>query len=835
MEKKLFMIGNAHIDPAWLWEWQDGFHEVKATFRSALDRMKEYPDFVFVSSAAATYEWVEQNDPQMFAEIQQAVAAGRWKLVGGWWIEPDCNIPAGESFARQGLYGQRYFLSKFGITAQTGYNVDSFGHNGMLPQILKKSGLKQYVFMRPSPHEKGLPGRLFWWEADDGSRVLTFQVPYEYCTWGSDLTQNVMRVAAELNDPFNQSMCFYGVGNHGGGPTRENLDSIQRLKGTPGLPDLLLSSPDEFFQAVLSQGSSLPVVHDDLQHHSSGCYAAHSGVKRWNRQAENRLLAAEKFSTIADWQLGLQYPAEFCRAWKNVLFNQFHDIMAGTCIEPAYDAARDQFGEALSIGARTLNNAVQALAWNVRIDPEEGQKPFVVFNPNVWESKVNVEVESTELKPGEVLLDDQDCPVPLQTVQSAATAQGRNRLTFTADLPALGYRTYRVVSRPNPASFPNVAATDTSLENERFRLEFNPQTGYISSLQDKKAGVEVFAGPAAVPVIIDDPSDTWSHNVFRFDHVAGTMKLRSMRLVEQGPVKAVLRVTHEFWTPLTPDFEGEIYRSLLVQDFTMYADLDQIDVAVKVDWNEKFKMLKLRFPLNLNAMRSTYEIPYGHIVREAYGDEEPGQSWVDLSGLSRDNGAMYGFSLLNDGKYSFDVNVRDLGMTVLRSPVYANHMPVVPDPQGEYSFMDQGVQRFLYSMVPHTGSWVDAGTVRRAAELNQRPVVLAGTCHPGSLPQNKSFMQVKPANLVVSALKKAEDNDDMVVRCYETAGTATTGVIEMPDFNRRIEVRFGPCEIKTFRVPRDHSLPVVEVNILEMQETESKQEVLPPAEEQSAG
>src|SRR5512135_3768714 len=171
-KKRLYMIGNAHIDPVWLWQWQEGFHEVKATFRSALDRMQEYEDFIFSASSAAFYEWVEQSDPQMFAEIQQRVREGRWCLVGGWWIEPDCNIPGGESFARQALYAQRYFKEKFGVAAKVGYAIDSFGHNGMLPQLLKKAGLDYYVFMRPMPFEKGLPSGLFWWEADDGSRLL---------------------------------------------------------------------------------------------------------------------------------------------------------------------------------------------------------------------------------------------------------------------------------------------------------------------------------------------------------------------------------------------------------------------------------------------------------------------------------------------------------------------------------------------------------------------------------------------------------------------------------------------------------------------------------------
>ena len=183
-KQKLHMIGNAHLDPVWLWQWQEGFQETKATFRSVLDRMSEYDDFVYTSSSAAMYEWVENNDPAMFEEIRQRISEGRWEIVGGWWIQPDCNIPNGESFVRQGLYGQRYFLEKFGVTAKVGYNVDSFGHNGMLPQILKKSGMDSYIFMRPMPSEKGLPGRLFLWESSDGSRVTSYRIPFEYLSWG---------------------------------------------------------------------------------------------------------------------------------------------------------------------------------------------------------------------------------------------------------------------------------------------------------------------------------------------------------------------------------------------------------------------------------------------------------------------------------------------------------------------------------------------------------------------------------------------------------------------------------------------------------------------------
>jgi len=811
LSQKLFMIGNAHLDPVWLWQWQDGFHEAKATFRSALDRMREFPDFVFVSSSAAYFEWIEQNEPTMFAEIRQRIAEGRWQLVGGWWVEPDCNLPAGESFARQGLYGQRYFKEKFGVTARCGYNVDSFGHNAMLPQILKKSGMDRYVFLRPSPHEKGLPGRLFWWESDDGSRVMAFRIPYEYCSWGKDIQQHITRCAAELRDPFSESMCFYGVGNHGGGPTIENLESIHRLMEDPQLPSLVLASPDEFFDAASLRAERLPVVHDELQHHASGCYAVHSGVKQWNRRAENRLLAAEKLSAVSAWAVSLPYPQDFGTAWKSVLFNQFHDILAGTSIESAYEDARDQYGEALSIAGRNLNNAVQALGWHINIQPEERLRPVIVFNPNAWAGTQNIEVEMSEIKPDDVLLDENDQPVPFQTVRSQATALGRNRLTFTADLPALGYRTFRVVPRKTSKTFADVQASDTVLENNRFRLEFDPETGYIRSLRDKQADLEIFTASGAVPVVYEDHSDTWGHNAFTFDRAVGMFKASSVRLIEHGPVKAVIRVISEWG------------RSRIVQEFAMYAGMDAIDVNVMVDWHEQRQVLKLRFPLHLYSMNSTYEIPYGSIVRPACGEEEPAQNWVDVSGLSKDNQEMYGFSLINDGKYSFDVRIRDIGMTVLRSPVYANHMPVDPQEGEEYSYIDQGIQRFRYRMLPHRGIWADSGTVRQATEFNQPPVVLLGTSHAGELPQTDSYISVEPENVLASVIKLAEDGGAWIVRAYETAGMSAHACLQLSHLGREIRVDFDPYEIKTFRIPFNADEPVGETNLLEwVDEEETK-------------
>lgn len=802
------MIGNGHIDPVWLWQWQEGYQEIKATFRSVLDRMKEFDQFIFTGSSAAFYEFVEQNDPTMFAEIKQRVQEGRWEIVGGWWIQPDCNIPGGESFVRQGLYGQHYFKAKFGVTAKTGYNPDSFGHAGTLPQILKKSGMDSYTFMRPGPHEKGLPGRLFWWESDDGSRVLTFRIPFEYLTWGKDVQKHVEKCMGELKAPFDQLMCFYGVGNHGGGPTIENLTSIDRLNAQGAFPTLQLSSPNQYFAAMLAQPElPIPVVHDELQMHAVGCYSVHSGIKRWNREAENLLLKAEKFAAIAERVTGQPYP-EFGQAWKNVLFNQFHDILAGTSLEVAYEDARDAHGEAMAVGARALNQAIQSLSWRVQIEQEEFMKPVVVFNPHAWAAKLVVEMETGGLNEFYTLEDDEGNRVPFQFVQSQATVSGwRRRVSFIADLPSLGYRLYKFRKQAEvPPALPTITATESLLENGRFRLEIEPETGYIKALLDKRSDFYVIKGGGARPAVLSDPSDTWSHGVTAYTDEVGSFVARSVKLVEHGPVKSVIRVVSEYG------------RSQLIQDFTMYRELEQIDLHVTVDWREQQKMLKLRFPTNLHFPKATFEVPYGQTERAVNGDEVPGQSWFDLSGVVRGTDNIYGLSILNDAKYSYSVKEREMSLTLLRSPIYAHHDPYVPSPEKEYTYIDQGIQRFTYTLLPHDGGWEQGGTVRRAAELNQRAVAILETYHDGPLPSRSSYLSVDAPNVIVSVLKRAEESSDLVLRAYETDRVQTTATIRLPQFGREIVAQFGPCEIKSFRIPVDPAHPVVETNLLEWEE-----------------
>jgi alpha-mannosidase len=740
----------------------------------------------------------------MFAEIQQRVKEGRWRVVGGWWVEPDCNIPHGESLVRQGLYGQRYFLDRFGITARVGFNVDSFGHSGALPQILKKCGLKYYTFLRPMPHEKSLPSRLFHWESDDGSQVLAFRIPFEYLSGPEEIDNHIKRCASEMKEPLDEMMCYYGVGNHGGGPTQKNIESIHENDQHSEELHIFCSFPEQFFKNVEAKDWHLPVVHDEMQNHAQGCYAAHSGVKKWNRVTEHRLLAAEKWSLLAENITGQPYPLDMERAWKKVLFNQFHDILAGTSLESAYQDARDTYGEARAIADRGINTAVQSFLWNIQIDPVENMKPIVVFNPHTWPISANVELETDPWEENAVLLDDQGQRVPHQEVQSA-TITSRQRLSFAADLPALGYRTYRLLPEgASQAQRVQVKASDALLENEVFRLEFDPESGYIDRLWDKRAKVNVFGGQAAKPEVIHDPYDTWGHNSFRYDQLAGAFRAQSVRLVEHGPVKSVVRV------------RGQYEDSYLIQDFTLYPDRDQIDVFGEVNWQEQHKMLKLRFPVNVKFMKVTREIPYGHIEHLADGSEAPFQRWVDVSGTSRDREMTVGFSLINNSKYSLDVNVHDIGLTILRSPAYAHHDPSEPEPEAHYHYLDQGIQCFQYTMYPHLGSWETADTVQRAAECNQPPIALFGTFHEkGSLPQTNSYINVDSDHVMVTVLKKAEDENGVILRAYETKGAAVQASIHLPVWNKTIQASFNPSEIKTFLIPQEPDQPIIETDFIE--------------------
>lgn len=795
--KKMYMIGNAHIDPVWLWNWQEGFQEIKATFRSALDRMKEFDDFVFTCSAASYYQWIEENEPEMFEEIRARVAEGRWVLAGGWWIQPDCNAGCGESYVRQGLYGQRYFLEKFGKIATFGYNVDSFGHNGMLPQILKKSGMDGYVFMRPGRHEKHLEGETFRWRAPDGSEVLAYRIPFEYCSWPDQLTAHVERCASLMKRDGDRMMSFYGVGNHGGAPTIHNIESLHALNKREDLPELVLSAPDRYFADVRGEGRELPVVTGELFHHSSGCYSAEMRIKSANRRTEAKLLEAEKLSVLSAALFGLPYPREeLTKAWKTVMFNQFHDIMAGTSIKSACEDALQEFSYAACIADHASNAALQKLTWRIGISKEEGMRPLVVFNPNAFPTKQAVEVEM--VTPGEytALLDWENRRIPYQLVQSEASCNGRSRMVFVADLPAMGYGVYRLLELRGNGEETEQNAQDENrddsltAENAWLRLRVSRESGRIESLVNKRDGTEFFREPAAAPIVIRDESDTWSHGVINFLDEKGEFHLEKVFCLENGSVRKVIRSIYAYGN------------SRLYQDFAVYQELDYVAVKVRVDWHEQLSMLKLRFPLELNYLRASYEIPYGVVQREPNGQEFPVQNFMDFEGANPGmETRIAGLSIITDTRTSCSTQNKDACITVLRSPVFAHHEPYQRRDELAYDYMDNGVSEFIYYLYPHCGCWEHGNTVQLARSILQKPIALFETYHDGPLPQHDSFVRVTGGHALLSAMKQAEDGSgDVILRLYETAGIGGETEISLPFLKTVIHLELAPWEIKTLRV-----------------------------------
>lgn len=777
--KTMHMIGNAHLDPVWLWNWREGFQENKATLKSALDRMDEFDDFIFTSSSAQFYEWVEENAPELFERIKQRVQEGRWVICGGWWIQPDCNLPCGESFARQALLAQNYFYEKFGITATTGYCVDSFGHNAMLPQILKKSGMDNYVFQRPAAHEKtDLPGRTFLWEAPDGSRVRTYQLPFTYTAYDFNLVEKINKCLNEYSEGIDHLMVFYGVGNHGGGPTINNINMLHQLMEERDDVRLVLSDPNRFFDVV--KDYDLPVVRDELQHHAPGCYSAESGVKAMNRRAENALLAAEKFAVMAE-SLGKPVKTtELERGWKNVLFNQFHDTIAGSSLPEAYVDARNELGEAVSIASRCSNNAVQAVSFDVNIPLNPSTLPLVVFNPHSWPVRTLVEFEKglfddDALFEHMYLTDSEGNKVSHQYMASVCPVPNRKRFTFMAEVPALGYQVYFANECDEMAPVPQDCDA-FSLENEILKVTFDQARGTIASVLDKRTGLELLANPSQVAVV-EDLTDTWGHSLTSLDRQIGEFRLVWARVCDNGPVRKAVR------------FKSAYGNSSLVQTFALYAGEDKIRVKAKLNWQDQRKAVKLRFPVNVKGGTASCEIPYGHVIKAQNGLEEPMQRWADISGDDR------GMSIVNDSKYSVDFVNDTIGITALRSPVYAHHDPFELEENEDYTYMDQGISEFQYLVKIHSGDWRSAGTMKEAELLNQGVVPMFETFHAGSLPQKNGFISVDADNVIVSALKPSHRGEGCVLRLYESFGVQTTAAITL--FGKTVEAAFAPYEIKT--------------------------------------
>lgn len=799
---EFILSGNAHIDPVWLWRWFEGYWTVRSTVRRVVDLMEKYPSVTFVFSSSIMYRWLEECEPHLFEKVRKLVGEGRWIPIGGWVVEPDCNIPCGESYIRQALYGKSYFKEKLGVDIVVGYNIDSFGHNASLPQILRKSGYRYYIFMRPDRREKDLPP-IFLWESQDGSRILAYRHPVSYALYGDRLVEALEKLA--LNPPLPVILILFGRGDHGGGPTYEDMKAIEEFTSRFKDNIIRFSNPEEFFKRILEAGLDIPIVRGELQHHATGCYSLLSEVKALNRRAEYSLMAAERLSVLAYLLTGLSYPRDRLRmGWMHTLFCQFHDSLAGTCIPEAYWDIRNMYGESISIAYESINLAAQRIS--SMVDTKDGAY-IIVFNPTGVHARFPIEVEPW---PGDYAILDPDNGrlAQVQDVRpSSITA--RRRVLFTADIPALGYKSYRLVDKAARESGVEgvLEASNLTIGNDYFVIEVDPEGCGIKMLYDRRIGVNVFRGYGASPIVLKDESDTWGHGVYSYRYEEGRFRNTEVSLIESGPVRATICVKACF------------SNSTIWQYISLYRGLDFIDVKVKLDWREKHRMLKLSFPVNLDSSTVTYEIPYGVITRIANGVEEPGQRWVDVSGtLSKpDRSVEFGLAIVNDSKYGYDAYGSELRMSILRSPPYAHHEPHKLKPSVEYEYIDQGLHTFRYVLVPHPGGWKTVfDRIAGIAEiLNTGFFYIVEDQHVGSLPLKLSSINVEPYNVIPTVLKLSEESNDLILRLVEYCGIETEACIDMRILGREVRIRMKPFEIKTLRIPLDRGKPVIECNLLE--------------------
>jgi len=786
--------GNAHIDAAWLWPWTETVDVVRRTFGTALQLMHEYPQLHYAQSAAQYSEWMEQKYPTLFRETVSRAKEHRWELVGGMWVEPDLNMPDGESLVRQILVGKRYFRQRYGLDVHIGWNPDSFGYNWQLPQIYKKSGIDYFVTQKMSWNETNqLPLTLFWWQSPDGSRVLTY-FPTGY---GGSIEPGRLAYALGLgyshNPGLTEVLNLFGEGDHGGGPTRDMLDRAIGWQ-KPGLvfPKLQFGSAQEFFSTVETKLDSehapvwnyksvaalkpelpastnkieLPVWNDELYlEFHRGVFTTQANHKRNMRESEEWLLNAEKYSSLA-WLRRDAYPGgRFNEAWKKVLFNQFHDLAAGSGIGIIYQDAQRDYAVVHSIANDATSNALRTLSAEINTRTIAGT-PIVVWNPLAWKRTdlVSFSVQLPDKSDSGIsVLDSHGKPLVAQVLSGNAATDIYQVLVKSEAVPSLGYTMLHVV-RGNQTPTTDLRANGTTLENSLLRITVDPGTGCITSLYNRETQFEALAKEACGNELIafhDQPReyDAWNIDADFEKDFTRLDRADSVRLIEKGPLRATIRVTRNWQS------------SKFIQDISLYAGLNRVDVSNDIDWHESHVLLKAAFPLAASSHEATYEIPYGTIARpttrnnswESAKFEVPALRWADLGD------GKHGFSLINECKYGYDAKGNVLRLSLLRSPKS-------PDPEA-----DQGHHHFSYSLYPHAGGWKEALTVRRGYEFNYKLEGFQVQPHAGVLGPEHSYVSVDANNLVLTAMKKTEEGDGLVLRFYEWAGKTGEARIDVPD------------------------------------------------------
>ena len=835
----LHMTGNSHIDAAWLWPESETIDVVRRTFSTALQLMNEYPDYTYTQSAAQYNEWMAEKYPAMDAEIKQRIKEGRWEVVGGMWVEPDLNMPDGESQARSLLLGKRWFKQHYGVDVRIGWNPDSFGYNWQLPQIYKRAGVDYFVTQKMTWNDTNqLPFKLFWWQSPDGSKVLSY-FPHDYANDNLDPVRlsGDLAVARQRSPGLSTIMDLYGIGDHGGGPTRTILDQGEHWAHAADAvtPQMKFGLAQTFFTAseqALSANSPtwnyqtiakgykyptpepgkmvIPTWKDEMYfEYHRGVMTTQTGQKRNMRESEVHTLNAEKLASLA-WLEGDAYPnAQFTDAWKKITFNGFHDLAAGSGIGIIYKDAQKEFDMVRLEDAEAASHALNTIATHIDTAGHPGV-PILVFNPLAWERdgliRVDVQLPIGGMWPA--ITDDAGATLPSKIVST-----NPNTNVYTLDIaaphtPSMGYQVLYATAKTAPTAEAEFDHSHLTLENNNLRVTVDPKTGCITSLYNKRANFEALASHSCgnqLQAFKDTPKDydAWNIDYGTLDHPMPIDKVDSVKLIESGTVKSTIRIERTWQS------------SHFIQDISLATNADTVVIDNTVDWHETHILLKAAFPLAASGPMATFEIPYGTIQRpttrnnswESAKFEVPALRWADLGDGKN------GFSLLNEEKYGYDAVGNVLRLSLLRSPTW-------PDPDA-----DRGIQHFRYALYPHAGTWQQAMTERKGYELNYPLQATVVASHTGVLPASHSFISVNDENVILTAVKKSEDDNALILRVYDWSGKASSAKFTLPPGataatevnlmeeptgsaiaieNNSATLPVGPFEIRSLRVSYPH-------------------------------
>lgn len=784
----LFLMGQSHLDIAWLWPIEETKRKIARTMSNQLALMEEYPDYQYVQSQPYLFQLAKELYPEMYERMKQRVEEGRIIPEGGMWVESDTNLAGGESLIRQFLHGKRFFQEEFGKDNQMLWLPDVFGYSGNMPQIMKGCGINYFASVKMFQTYENVvdpfPYNTFMWEGIDGSGILTHLLDYgDY-----PIRVNPSFLIGQWNDRVQKDgiatrLVQYGHGDGGGGANRDDMEFLRRLENLEGVPRTRQGSPIDFFEDQVERGIPDAKYVGELYYPAHrGTYTTQAQLKRLNRKTEIGFREFELWGAAAELLQRKAYPYErMDHLWKQLLLHHFHDILPGTSIHRVHEEAQAELAR--------LHETMHVMAGETRASLLESKSSGVtVFNSLSWDRK-----ELVALPDGvQAIADHTGNAVPVQWHDGTLYAE--------LESPSMGWSTYGVIREEQEV--PTVAssavwATKSHLENEYLTIEMNDR-GDLISIVDKQTGTEWAADSCnAIAMYRDQPSafDAWEiDRRYQASKVALEDKA-VITVTANGPLFANIRI------------ERKLHESTMVQDIRIRTGSRRVEFHTTVEWNEKNKMLRVDFPVRIHANESMQEIQFGYVRRPNHASrphdadrfEVSQHKWTALAETNR------GFALLNDCKYGVAVKDQTISMTLLRSPSY-------PDETS-----DQGTQQFTYAFLFWDGAFHDSRVIQEAYELNYPLHALSGT---RSLTE-QSLLQVDQANVIAETVKLAEDGSgDWIIRLYESKGSSAScgirvglsysalfetdmlerNLTELPVENDRISLQFRPFEVKTIRL-----------------------------------